>query len=118
MCFFVKQKTENAVHISDWSSDVCSSDRAWRGVDRRQRPPAEFREEYFMKRLCLVSAAALIAVVFSGVFGTAPAAAETAAEFYQCKVVKLVVGYGPGGGYDLYARLLADRKSTRLNSSH
>src|SRR3546814_9540631 len=25
--FFVKQKTANAVRISDWSSDVCSSDR-------------------------------------------------------------------------------------------
>src|SRR3546814_10386711 len=25
LCFF-KQKTEDGVHISDWSSDVCSSD--------------------------------------------------------------------------------------------
>src|SRR3546814_394241 len=70
-----------------------------------------------MKRLCLVSAAALIAVVFSGLFGTAPAAAETAAEFYQGKVVKLVVGYGPGGGYDLYARLLAPHLEQRLGAT-
>src|SRR3546814_11752931 len=34
MCFFFKQKTAYDVRISDWSSDVCSSDlrirRAWR----------------------------------------------------------------------------------------
>src|SRR3546814_18963356 len=70
-----------------------------------------------MKRLCLVSAAALIAVVFSGLFGTAPAAAETAAEFYQGKVVKLVVGYGPGGGYDLYARMLAPHLERSLGAT-
>ena len=27
--------------------------------------------------------------------------------FYKGKTVRLVVGYGPGGGYDLYARLIA-----------
>src|SRR3546814_7566986 len=26
MCFFFKQKTEDEMRISDWSSDVCSSD--------------------------------------------------------------------------------------------
>src|SRR3546814_8739736 len=29
MCFFFKQKTAYEMHISDWSSDVCSSD-LWR----------------------------------------------------------------------------------------
>ncbi len=29
------------------------------------------------------------------------------ADFYRGKVVSIVVGYGPGGGYDLFARLLA-----------
>lgn len=33
---------------------------------------------------------------------------ELAAEFYQGKVVKIVVGYSTGGGYDLYARTLAN----------
>ncbi|MDB5650264.1 MAG: hypothetical protein JWL62_1784 [Hyphomicrobiales bacterium] len=37
----------------------------------------------------------------------APAQAESVAEFYKGKTVQLVVGYGPGGGYDVYARLLA-----------
>jgi len=36
-----------------------------------------------------------------------PAAAQAPAEFYKGKSVNVVVGYGPGGGYDVYARLLA-----------
>ena len=47
----------------------------------------------------------------------APAAAETAAEFYRGKVVKLVVGYGAGGGYDAYARLLAPHLERRLGAT-
>ena len=35
------------------------------------------------------------------------ARAETPAEFYRGKQVILVVGYAPGGGYDVYARLVA-----------
>ena len=33
--------------------------------------------------------------------------ADAVADFYRGKQVKLIVGYGPGGGYDVYARLLA-----------
>ena len=36
----------------------------------------------------------------------APAPAQSAAEFYKGKTVHFIVGYGPGGGYDTYARLL------------
>src|SRR3546814_7815930 len=43
--FFFKQKTAYEMRISDWSSDVCSSDlppRAVRGrLDLRAPPPAE-----------------------------------------------------------------------------
>jgi tripartite-type tricarboxylate transporter receptor subunit TctC len=41
-------------------------------------------------------------------FCQAPAwPAEPAAEFYAGKTVKVLVGFGTGGGYDLYARTLA-----------
>src|SRR3546814_1913941 len=30
VCFFVKQKTAYDMRISDWSSDVCSSDLFWK----------------------------------------------------------------------------------------
>src|SRR3546814_9499213 len=36
LCFFFKQKTAYELRISDWSSDVCSSDLV-RGVARRRR---------------------------------------------------------------------------------
>ena len=35
------------------------------------------------------------------------ASADPVADFYKGKQVQLIVGYGPGGGYDVYARLLA-----------
>ena len=36
----------------------------------------------------------------------APALAQSAADFYRGKTVTMVVGYAPGGGYDIYSRLL------------
>jgi tripartite-type tricarboxylate transporter receptor subunit TctC len=36
-----------------------------------------------------------------------PARADAVADFYRGKVVNLIVGYGPGGGYDLFARMMA-----------
>jgi tripartite-type tricarboxylate transporter receptor subunit TctC len=36
-----------------------------------------------------------------------PAAAQDAASFYRGKTVRIVVGFSSGGGYDLYARVLA-----------
>lgn len=48
------------------------------------------------------------AVVWSVVMASAaPAQGDDAAAFYKGKVIRLLVGYGPGGGYDAYARLLA-----------
>jgi tripartite-type tricarboxylate transporter receptor subunit TctC len=34
--------------------------------------------------------------------------AEPIADFYRGKTIKLIIGYGPGGGYDLYGRLAAE----------
>ncbi|MBM3607625.1 MAG: hypothetical protein FJX29_04095 [Alphaproteobacteria bacterium] len=38
---------------------------------------------------------------------TQSAHAQSAAEFYNGRTVSLIVGYGPGGGYDVYARHFA-----------
>jgi tripartite-type tricarboxylate transporter receptor subunit TctC len=46
---------------------------------------------------------AAAALVLAG----APARADGVADFYKGKVVNLVVGYGSGGGYDVYGRLVA-----------
>jgi tripartite-type tricarboxylate transporter receptor subunit TctC len=37
-----------------------------------------------------------------------PLRAEPVADFYRGKTMKMIIGYGPGGGYDLYGRLAAE----------
>ncbi len=36
------------------------------------------------------------------------ARADPVADFYRGKTIRVVIGYGPGGGYDLYGRLAAE----------
>jgi tripartite-type tricarboxylate transporter receptor subunit TctC len=35
------------------------------------------------------------------------AAAQDPAAFFKGRTLRMIVGFGPGGGYDLYARLVA-----------
>ena len=51
---------------------------------------------------CIAFAAA---VVLSSLV---PARAQSVADFYRGKTLRMLVGYGPGGGYDLYGRLVAE----------
>src|SRR6202163_4503081 len=39
---------------------------------------------------------------------------EAIAGFYRGKTMKMIIGYGPGGGYDLYGRLAAEFLSRRI----
>ncbi len=57
-----------------------------------------------MARLCVL----WLVAFFCGASGACAAAVD----FYRGRTVTLIIGYGPGGGYDLYARLLA-RHMTR-----
>jgi tripartite-type tricarboxylate transporter receptor subunit TctC len=56
-----------------------------------------------MKQLAwaLISAAMLIAA-------TPQTKADLIADFYRGKTLRMLIGYGPGGGYDLYGRLVAE----------
>ncbi len=57
------------------------------------------------KRLC---AAAVVAVTAAAMLCASGAArADDVADFYRGKTITIEVGYGPGGGYDLTARLFA-----------
>jgi tripartite-type tricarboxylate transporter receptor subunit TctC len=57
---------------------------------------------------------ALLALATSSV----PAAAQESEQaFFAGKTVRLVVGFGPGGGYDSYARMLAPYLSKTLNAT-
>jgi tripartite-type tricarboxylate transporter receptor subunit TctC len=49
----------------------------------------------------------LSAAVLAITLAAAPAQADPVADFYKGKQVQIIVGYGPGGGNDVYARLLA-----------
>jgi tripartite-type tricarboxylate transporter receptor subunit TctC len=53
------------------------------------------------KGLALVLTAAALAA------GRPAQAADEAADFYRGKTIMIIVGFGAGGGYDIYARLLA-----------
>ena len=54
----------------------------------------------------IVAGAAALAVVM--IMAAAPVAqAETPAEFYKGKTITMIIGYPPGGAYDIYARLIA-----------
>jgi len=50
--------------------------------------------------LVALTAAALLALQAAG-------AADEASDFYRGKTISVIVGFGAGGGYDIYARLLA-----------
>lgn len=48
-------------------------------------------------------------------FALAVASGESSAQSYPSKPIKLVVGFGPGGGTDILGRLVAQQLSERLN---
>jgi tripartite-type tricarboxylate transporter receptor subunit TctC len=49
--------------------------------------------------------AAALAAMF---FLATEAGAQSVADFYRGKTIRVVIGYGPGGGYDIYGRLAAE----------
>ena len=51
------------------------------------------------------SVSALLSLMLMAIAAT-PAASDEVADFYRGKQVKLIIGYAPGTGYDIHARLL------------
>src|SRR3546814_5464818 len=104
--FFFKQKTAYEMRISDWSSDVCSSDLQVMAV------PTIFLngENFGQGRMELEQILAQLDT------GAETKAAEKIAAKEAFDV--LVVGGGPAGAAAAIYAARKDRKSTRLNSSH
>src|SRR5262245_4841651 len=51
--------------------------------------------------------ARLVSFATAFVLFAAPASAQSVADFYKGKTVTVYIGYGVGGGYDLFARTIA-----------
>jgi tripartite-type tricarboxylate transporter receptor subunit TctC len=52
-------------------------------------------------------ATSVLALAATLTLGVSGAKAQDGASFYKGKTVRILVGYGPGGGYDAYARMIA-----------
>src|SRR3546814_3596833 len=101
-CLFFKQKTAYEMRISDWSSDVCSSDLPsfQEGVNRRTTRLATELNAFFAQRGVKIH----IAHFASQMFIRVQEAGELATLLFY-----------PLRDRDIH---VLDRKSTRMNSSH
>jgi tripartite-type tricarboxylate transporter receptor subunit TctC len=59
-----------------------------------------------VSKLRIITSAALAAIVGLGI-SSGISAADEVADFYKGKRITMIIGSGPGGGYDTYARLMA-----------
>src|SRR3546814_6975817 len=116
--FFFKQKTAYEMRISDWSSDVCSSDLVGQAI-RKVAPtgsrvlitgPAGAGKEVVARQLHACSHRAM-----------APFVALNCATMHPDRLEPELFGTEPGqvdGDGGGKVGTFEDRKSTRLNSSH
>src|SRR5262249_10169596 len=58
------------------------------------------------KRAAIIAAA--IAVAATTLASSLSVNAEPVADFYRGKTLRMLIGYGPGGGYDIYGRLVVE----------
>jgi tripartite-type tricarboxylate transporter receptor subunit TctC len=56
----------------------------------------------------------VLAALFALLCSVVAAHADAVADFYRGRTVQLVLGYGPGGGYDVYARVLAQHMGKHI----
>lgn len=56
-------------------------------------------------------------LVIAGAALSGPAQAQTASEFYKGRSVSIIVGFPPGGGYDVYARVLSRHLARHIPGS-
>jgi tripartite-type tricarboxylate transporter receptor subunit TctC len=59
-------------------------------------------------REATISGGVALGIAAAILLWAAPAAAQPVADFYRGKTLRMLIGYGPGGGYDIYGRLVAE----------
>jgi tripartite-type tricarboxylate transporter receptor subunit TctC len=63
---------------------------------------------------CPVQRASTVCLCVTALLLSPPASAEVIEDFYRGKTISLYVGFPPGGGYDIYARVLASHLSRHI----
>ena len=56
-----------------------------------------------MAKASMIAAAVVIAAMLGA---SAPVRADAVEDFYRGKTLRMLIGYGPAGGYDLYGRIV------------
>src|SRR5215471_18408074 len=80
-------------------------------------PRARVKGGVSMRRMLVAAilvAAVLVAVLAGALLAVPQAQADDVADFYRGKRINLIVSYGTGGGYDVYARVLAKYMSKHI----
>src|SRR4029453_13058727 len=54
------------------------------------------------------AAVAAAAIAAATLISSVPVGADPVADFFRGKTLRMLIGYGPGGGYDIYGRLVAE----------
>src|SRR3546814_4046750 len=121
-CFF-KQKTAYEMRISDWSSDVCSSDLDM--VIEVVFEDMALKRDIFTRLDAVMKPGAVLATNTSALDVDAIAAATARPEdeiglhfFSTANIMRLLEVVRGARSYDAPIATAIDRKSTRLNSSH
>lgn len=70
-----------------------------------------------MRMILLKTRTILVALAGLATVVAAPAQAQDQAAFYKGKTVKIIVGFGAGGGYDAYARMIAPHLEKALGTT-
>src|SRR3546814_9828923 len=114
------------MRISDWSSDVCSSDLLWETVDKHKVESIAIVGDAFAKPMLQAldtnsgrwNTGSLVTIVSSGVMWSKEVKAGLCKHIPQ---VVLMDSFGASEGLGFGRSVTTaqgDRKSTRLNSSH
>src|SRR5581483_5849002 len=87
-----------------------------RKIGTRRRGDAEITRLHYAERCSRRRASArevcfIIALVL---VGASAAQAATPAQFYKGRTIPVIIGYSAGGGYDLYARVLAEHMGRHI----
>src|SRR3546814_10469448 len=112
MIFFFKQKTAYEMRISDWSSDVCSSDLGFKPSTFKPAPPPIHHREQLTVALADGREVTLLRVRDPRARRMRLSVSERGVRLTLPRAVSLRAANA------FVAEYGEDRKSTRLNSSH